>query len=120
MACFVVQHLAHLTHSDTRSSVPPDYPAKCIAMFVNFLYFFEHISPYEHFLAQREVVDTGSPSGHTGRGPGASRALWSAWQALKVFVRGSGKDDFPGFGTIGSISYVRAGKMLSVFCPRLS
>ena len=36
----------------------------------------------------RYVVDTGSPSGHIGRGPGAIRALWSAWQALLfIFCR---------------------------------
>ena len=30
-------------------------------------------------------VDTGRPSGHFGRGLGAIRALWSAWQALNLF-----------------------------------
>ena len=37
------------------------------------------------FWAKRQVVDTGSPAGHVGRGPGAIRALWSVWRALKVF-----------------------------------
>ena len=55
-----------------------------IVMFVKFTHFFEHTSSREHFSAKREVVDTGSPGGHTGRGPGAIRAPWRACQALKV------------------------------------
>ena len=55
-------------------------------MFCDFLYFFEQISSCEHFLAKRYVVDTGSSSGHICRGAGAIRALWSAWQTLKVLV----------------------------------
>ena len=70
-------------------------------MFVQLSYFFEHLSSYEHFLAKRQGVDTGSPAGHIGRGPGAIRVLWSAWQAPNVVCfGGSGQDDFPGFSAI--------------------
>ena len=55
-----------------------------MVMVVNVSYFFEHISSYEHVLAKRYAFDMGIPGGHIGRGPGAIRALWSAWQALKV------------------------------------
>ena len=37
----------------------------------------------QHFLEIRTPTQ-GSPSGHIGRGPGAIRALWSAWQAHRA------------------------------------
>ena len=53
--------------------------------------------------------DTWSPAGHIGRGLGAIRALWSAWQALKVF--------FPA-GVDKTISLVSAREAL--FCTYVS
>ena len=44
----------------------------------------------------RMEVDTGRPPGHIGRGLGAIRALWSAWQALS-FLSGVGKSISGGF-----------------------
>ena len=46
-------------------------------------YFLGHISLYERFLAKRLVLDTASPAGHVGRGPGAIRVFGTAWQAFK-------------------------------------
>ena len=55
-------------------------------MFVIFSSVFEHILySTSTFRQNAKDVDTGRPSGHFGRGLGAIRALWSAWQALKVF-----------------------------------
>ena len=51
------------------------------------------------FRQNAKEVDTGRPSGHFGRGLGAIRALWSAWQFF-----------FP--------SYVRA-FFFVFFCPEL-
>ena len=89
-----------------------------VAMFVDFSYFFEHISSYEHFLAQRQVVDTASPAEHIGRGLGATRALWNAWQAVNLFFS---------VGVEKTISLVSAReaflctyvicKISSAFCP---
>ena len=55
-------------------------------MHVDFSYFFVQISWQEHLQAERKVVGTERPSRHIRRGPGAIRALWSAWKALKVFL----------------------------------
>ena len=51
-----------------------------------FSHVFEQISSYERFLAKHQVVDTESPAGHVGRGPGAIRSFWRAWRALKRFI----------------------------------
>ena len=48
-----------------------------LVVIVDFSLFFEQISWYDRFWAKRQVVDTGSPAGHIGRGPDAIRALWS-------------------------------------------
>ena len=45
-------------------------------------------SSYEHFSAKhQENPGTWSPVGTSGRGLGAIRTLWSAWQVLKVCVQ---------------------------------
>ena len=50
------------------------------------------------FRQNAEYADTGSPSGHDGRGLSSIRALELAWQALKVFFSaGSVGADFLGF-----------------------
>ena len=74
------------------------------------------VSSYEHLLVKREVVDTGSPSEHIGRAPGAICALWSARQALEHFSAGVDSDDY----TRDRISCVSTGKMASAVCPFIS
>ena len=46
--------------------LPPPSPLPRRVTFVKLSSLCEHISWYEHFLAKREVVDTGSPAGHIG------------------------------------------------------
>ena len=53
-------------------------------LFVIRSYFLQHLSLHERVSAKRQVVDTGSPSRHMGRDPGATPAFWNAWQVLKV------------------------------------
>ena len=73
-----------------------------IVIFVKLSDFFENISSYEHFLVKRSVVDTGSPSGHIGRSPGAIRALWhvrALWRVAspQTFFRREWIRRFPWF-----------------------
>ena len=50
-----------------------------------FVCFWTYLFAWAKFRNNAEELDTGRPSEHFGRGLGAIRALWSAWQALNVF-----------------------------------
>ena len=73
-------------HGTSRTGLPVFlWLRTCIRMFVKFSYFCQLFSSYERFSANELHSDTWSPARHIGRGLGAIRTLWSAWQALKVF-----------------------------------
>ena len=59
---------------------------------MSFFRLFSNISLHTSTFRQNvKEIDKGRPSGNCGRGLGAIRALWRAWQALKFFPAGVGK-----------------------------
>ena len=75
-----------MCHVATRTAILFWYV--CRRMFVKFSYFCQlFFSSYKPLFGEtpNKYSDTGSPPKHIGRGLGAIRTLWSAWQALKVF-----------------------------------